>query len=147
MPWSRLLADRKVKTHVPTRREIDDLRSVVARDIADASIESLSSDRRFATAFNAALQLARIAVACAGYRVSATAHHQTSLEAAEIAMGSDVALLMTYFDTCRRRRSVVDYDMSGVVSDTEVREIIERTEHFRALVEAWIAANHPEFAT
>lgn len=145
MSWSRLLAERKVKPHVPTPREIDDLRAVVARDLADAAIRSLSADRRFATTYNAALQLARMAIACAGYRVSASAHHQASFEAVEIAMGASATPFAVYFDTCRRRRSVVDYDMSGVVSDTEVAEIIEQAHGFRSLVEGWIEANHPPF--
>jgi hypothetical protein len=37
---------------------------------ADAAIPALSEDRRFATAYNAALQTAKMAIACAGYRVA-----------------------------------------------------------------------------
>jgi hypothetical protein len=37
----------------------------------------LSSDRRFSTAYNAALQAANMAIACAGCRVTAkTGHHK-----------------------------------------------------------------------
>lgn len=56
------------------------MRELIARDLADAGVAGLSADRRFATAYNAALQAANMAVACAGYRITArTGHHQVSL--------------------------------------------------------------------
>jgi hypothetical protein len=45
-----------------------DARALIARDLADASLAGLSADRRFATAYNAALQAANMAIACAGYK-------------------------------------------------------------------------------
>jgi hypothetical protein len=42
------------------------MRALVARDLADARVPEVSADRRFATAYNAALQAAAMAVACAG---------------------------------------------------------------------------------
>jgi len=42
------------------------MRALVARDLADAHVRGLSADRRFATAYNAALQTANMAIACAG---------------------------------------------------------------------------------
>ena len=71
MSWKQLLAGRKVHTHQTSKQELDELRAVVKRDLADAALPALSEDRRFATAYNAALQAARMAVACAGYRVCA----------------------------------------------------------------------------
>lgn len=41
------------------------MRALIARDLADASLAGLSADRRFATAYNAALQAANMAIACA----------------------------------------------------------------------------------
>ena len=57
------------------------MRQLIARDLEDACVAGLSADRRFATAYNAALQAANMAVACAGYRITAarTGHHQVSL--------------------------------------------------------------------
>ena len=39
----------------PVRQELTEIRRLVARDLADAAIPALSEDRRFATAYNAAL--------------------------------------------------------------------------------------------
>ena len=47
------------------------MRALIARDLADAAVPGLSADRRFATAYNAALQVANTAIASAGYRVTA----------------------------------------------------------------------------
>jgi hypothetical protein len=41
------------------------MRALIARDLADASLAGLSADRRFATAYNAALQAANMAIAYA----------------------------------------------------------------------------------
>src|SRR5687768_495220 len=90
MSWQSLLQAQKIRPHSTSRKEIEDLRAVVERDLQDAKIEALSADRRFATAYNAALQLAKIVLACAGYRVVGPAHHQTTFEALEIAMGPSV---------------------------------------------------------
>jgi hypothetical protein len=38
---------------------LDELRAVVARDLEDATVQELSDDRRFAAAYNAALQAAK----------------------------------------------------------------------------------------
>jgi len=46
------------------------LRPVIERGLADAAVPALSADRRFATAYNAALQAATMVIACAGYRTS-----------------------------------------------------------------------------
>ena len=121
------------------------MRAVVARDLADAAIPALSADRRFATAYNAALQTATMAVACAGYRTSGLGHHQTTFEAAEIALGSGSAALIAYFDACRRKRNTVDYDRAHVATDTEAEEIVARAEDFRRLTEHWIGQNYPPF--
>ena len=67
------------------------MRALIARDLADASLAGLSADRRFATAYNAALLAANIAIACAGYRiVSKVGHHRVSLESTKLVLGRAV---------------------------------------------------------
>jgi hypothetical protein len=135
-----------VQRHTPSRHELDGLRAVVERDLSDAQVPGLSTDRKFATAYNAVLQLAKMAIACAGYRVVGQGHHLTTFEAVELAMGRSVVRLTTYFETCRRKRNMLDYDIANVATDTEVRELMEKAEEFRQLVEQWIAQHYPQFA-
>lgn len=144
--WNGLLQSRRAKKHQTSRSEINGLRAIVERDLQDASVQTLSPDRRFATAYNAALQLATIIVACAGYRVTGTGHPQTTFEGLEIVMGEPVAAYAAYFDACRRKRNQVDYTLAFVATETEVRQLLHQTRAFRQVVEDWLAANHPEMA-
>jgi uncharacterized protein (UPF0332 family) len=116
------------------------------RDLTDAAIEGLSTVRCFATAYNAVLQLSKIAIACAGYRVTSGAgHHQKSFEAVKVAIGKRVEALADYFETCRRKRNHIDYDASEVVTETEAEELLEKSKEFQELVEEWIVKHHPTF--
>jgi len=113
--------------------------------LSDGQVPGLSTGCQFATAYSAVLQLAKMAIACAGYRVVGQGHHVTTSEAVELAMGHRVALLTSYFETCRRKRNMLDYDMANVATDTEVRELMEKAQAFQQLVEQWIAQQYPQF--
>lgn len=145
MSWQSLLAERRVHLHLTSRQELDDLRDVVARDLQDARVPGLAADR-FATAYNAVLQIGKMVIACAGCRAGGVGHHQTTLEAIELAMGPGLAKLAAYFGTCRRKRNIVDYDMAHVASKMEADELIRQADGFRQLAEDWIAANYPHLA-
>lgn len=56
MSRKKLLQSDKVHRNTTSRQELTEIRRLVARDLADATITALSEDRRFATAYNAALQ-------------------------------------------------------------------------------------------
>lgn len=143
MSWQQLLAANRVRRHATSRQELMDLRAVIARDLQDAAVAGLSADRRFATAYNAVLQLTKIVIACAGYRVVGLGHHQTTFEALELAMGPSIASIAAYFDTCRRKRNLVEYDLANVATETETEELLRQAQQFAQTVEAWIAQNHP----
>lgn len=142
MTWTQLLANNEVLRHKTSKKELDKLRSVIARDLADASLGGVSADRRFATAYNAALQTAKMAIACAGYRVVAAGHHRISFEIVKLAIGKVADPYGDYFDRCRRKRNVIDYDDAFVATDTETQEIVAKAKEFANVVEQWIAKNH-----
>ena len=86
------------------------MRALIARDLADAAIAGLSSDRRFATAYNAALQAADMAISCAGCRiVSKVGHHRVSCESVKLVLGKLADKYADYFESCRRKRNTIDY--------------------------------------
>jgi hypothetical protein len=144
MSWQRLLAEHKVKRHTTSRQELQALRSLIARDLADSAIEALSADRRFATAYNAALQTAKMAIASAGYRIAnVPGHHKLTFEAGRIALGPSAYRSLDYFETCRRKRNVIDYDHAAVATETETEEIVAESRMFYDAVEQWIAVHHP----
>lgn len=106
MSLAALLASRHIERHLTTSSELGALRKLIARDVADALVPGLSADRRFATAYNAALQLSKMVLACAGYRASTTrpGHHQTTFEGAGLVLGAAARQLTDYFETCRSEK-------------------------------------------
>ncbi len=139
MNWSDLLANGTIRKHRTNDQEITELKAIVDRDLRDAAIDSLSSDRRFATAYNAMLQLATMVIAIAGYRVLArTGHHSTTIEALKIAMGDEIEGIASYLDLCRRKRNIVEYNRANIVSDSEVQEALTQAKDFAVLVKNWI---------
>lgn len=49
-----------------------------------------------------------------------------------------------YFDSCRKKRNVADYDAAGMISDAEVKELLEEIECFRNDVLSWLDREHPD---
>jgi uncharacterized protein (UPF0332 family) len=147
MSWNALLDKREVVPHTTSAQELNNLRALIARDLADAAIAALSPDRRFATAYNAALHCGTIVVACSGYRVSARAgHHAVTFEAAQLAIGASASPFIDYFDACRRKRNTIDYQNTSVATATEAVEIQRKATEFLLLVETWVKTQHPAFS-
>ena len=146
MTWNQLLQQDRVQQHSTGKQEIDKLRQVVARALADASVTAISADLRFQTGYNAILQLATIAIHCAGYRVKGREHHKTTFAALPLAMGNAVDAQAAYFDTCRRKRNIATYDKAGLISETEVEDLIQQAALFQHDLEEWINNNHPRLA-
>jgi hypothetical protein len=147
MSWKQLLAENRVHSHRTSKQELDGLRELISRDLADAAIKGLSSDRQFATAYNAALQTAKMAIACAGYRLANTpGHHRLTFDAARLALGASAARSLDFFEACRRKRNVIDYDQASVATETEASEVAVEAGSFLEFVEQWIKTYHAKLA-
>jgi hypothetical protein len=144
MSWKQLLQDDKIHRHTTGRQELTEIRRLVARDLADAAIPALSEDRRFAIAYNAAPQSAKMAIACAGYRIaSVPGHHRLTFEGATLALGKSAKPLADYFDACSRKRNEVDYTGATIATSTEADELLLHAKSFVDMVEQWIEFSHP----
>jgi hypothetical protein len=147
MSWEKLLANRLIKPHKTDLIEITQLREIVVRDLKDARIKELSIDRRFACLYSAALQLAHMVTACDGYRVSAVVgHHKTSFEVLKLSIGNSISPFAAYFDVCRRKRNIVEYDGSSIITETELVEIQSMVLEFQDIIENWIKKNYPKLS-
>lgn len=134
----------KLRAQPASASEVAALRRVILRDLRDARLAGLSADRRFATAYNAALQAARLMIAAAGYRLSSDAgHHRLAFEIAGMLLAPEAGALMAYFDVCRRKRNQIDYDHASVASETEADELCEKADEFRKLALEWVLRTHP----
>lgn len=108
MSLANWLKEGRLKGHKTSAREVAELLKLVDRDLADSAIKEISADRRFATAYNAVLQLATIALHAAGYRTAKTGHHWTTMKAMPEVMGPEFRGRADYFNTCRATRHVTD---------------------------------------
>lgn len=144
MPYERLLREGRIRSHCTNRQEVASLFQVVERDLADAAITALSADRRFATAYNAALQAATAVMYSEGYRAHSVGHHATVFEFLDEALGSDAAQWASYFDDCRRKRNRADYVGVGGISITEAEDLLKDARAFVVLARQWVHVHHPE---
>ena len=147
MSLQAFLTSDRLKQHTTSALELRNLRAVVKREVQDADVIGLSTDRKYACSYNAALQLAHMAIACAGYRTNPNkpGHHRTTFEVVEIILGSPAAPLTAYFDICRQKRNKVDYDSAQLVTETEMNEIRSKVTEFEQLIEDWITRTYPQF--
>lgn len=144
MPYDRLLRSGKIRPYHTNPQEIAGLFAVAERDLADAAIPALSVDRRYATAYNAALQTAMAVMYAEGYRAHNLGHHSTAFEFLREAMGGEITQLADYFDDCRRKRNRADYVGVGGISLTETEDLLREARVFVGLARAWIFDHHPE---
>lgn len=143
MSYERLLREEKIYAHRTSKREIEDLFEIAQRDLKDASIKTLSADRRFATAYNAALQAATIVMNCEGFRTAGLAHHSITFQFMKAALGKEFAELADYFDRCRRKRNITDYDRAGRVTEKEANDLLREATNFVKHVKRWVKTKHP----
>ncbi|MFQ6102508.1 MAG: SAV_6107 family HEPN domain-containing protein [Anaerolineae bacterium] len=143
-PYARLVREGRVRPHHTNSAEIDGLFAVVGRDLADAAIETLSADRRFATAYNAVLQAATALMYAEGYRTTGPGHHRTTFDFLGAISAAEFGDLAAYFDDCRRKRNKADYVGVGYVSFAEAEYLLEEARKFAAMARSWIRDRHPE---
>jgi hypothetical protein len=143
--WTELL-NRKCVTADPTSKgEIDNLRSIVSRSLANVAVAGLSTDIRFILAYDGARTLSLMIVRAEGYRPrSVGGHYNTfiALEAADPAF----ATLSSYFNNCRMLRNQSEYDFAGGVSDADADQLLREVKKFATDAEAWIKVRHPHLA-
>lgn len=143
--FQRWVEAGRLRRHRTTPREIGDLLAVAARDLADAHVSATSIDRRFATAYSAALQLATVVLAASGYRVSAQrGHHAVTIQALPELLGPGATPLADFLDSCRTLRNTSDYDRVGAVTERDLAELLDEVERFRRQALDWLTSAHPK---
>jgi hypothetical protein len=133
-----------VTSHKTSPKEITELLSIAARDLADSQTKGLSPDSQLGIAHNAALQVATAALAASGYRASREAHHYRVIQSLRHTIGANPDLV-AQLDSFRKKRNISDYDRAGAVSDQEAKEMFILAKTLRETVISWLKKNHPEF--
>ncbi len=143
MSLRKLLGQGKLKLHKTSKEEISNLFKLANRDLSDSQVEGLSTDRKFATAYNAILQLATILIYAKGYKPHGIGHHFTVFQVMKEILGNNYYELADYFDSCRAKRNITDYDYAGGISETEAEELIREAKEFLKVVLKWVKTNYP----
>jgi len=91
------------------------------------------------------LQLATLVLYAAGYRTGrGESKHYRIIQALPLVMGQRFSAIRDYFDNCRRKRNVTEYDAAGTVSQKEAEDLLRTVQGFKAEVETWLRQNHPD---
>lgn len=143
MDFNRWLAEERLRTHETDKVEIRGLLDIAQRDLKDAAIQNVSTDRRFLIAYEAALTLATIPLYCRGYETYGKGHHWLTFRLLPEVMGDEYSDLAGYFDQCRIKRNVGTYDRGGQISDLEVDELQSEVVSFQAEIVDWLKRNYP----
>lgn len=146
MTWTDLRNKKLVDRHKTSKEELADLRNAVQRNLSDATVSQLSADNRFGLAYEGALLLAKMAIACAGYRVKGQGAHHTTFVALKLALGTEINITANYLERCRRMRNKLSYDAAGVATERDVAELLAKAASLQETVEKWIAEKYPQFA-
>jgi uncharacterized protein (UPF0332 family) len=128
-----------------SKKEIGNLLIVIRMDLRDAKLKGLSVDRKFATAYNAALQSATILLYCSRYKPRGIGHHFVVFQAMKDIMGKAYYDLADYFDACRAKRNITDYDYAGAISKAEAQELVKEAETFLNAVMNWLKQSYPKY--
>jgi hypothetical protein len=123
--------------------EVTAILALADRDLEQSQIPGLSADWQLGTAYNAALQCARAALAACGYRVRRRpGQHYWTIRSLEFTIGLDAATV-DVLDGFRRKRHAAEYERPGCVSVGEANQMLAMARTLRADVQAWLAAHHP----
>jgi hypothetical protein len=137
------LDNRWLVLHEPSPEEVADLLAVVERDLTDAAIRGLSPDWRLGIAYNAALQLATLALAAEGFRPGRERAHERAIQSLRFTVGAEPELVATV-DGVRRKRNLSNYERAGSASVSEAQEVYAIATKLREDVLAWLRRHHPE---
>lgn len=142
MSLKNLLNEGVLKKHQTNKKEIYDLFSIVDRDLEDSVIPDLSTDRRFATIYNAVLQTVTALLHCEGYRISGYGHHANTFLFLKHYNKGEFKVEAAYFDQCRTKRNLTDYDYAGSISETECEELLKEATQFIEKIKKILMEKH-----
>lgn len=135
------LANGWIVAHSPSAQEIADLFAIVDRDLTDAATPRLSDDWRLGITYNAALQLATIALAAEGYRAARERHHERTILSLRDTIGAKRGTV-DLLDVIRRKRNQANYEVAGSTSAREANELYGVVEELRSDVVKWLRKKH-----
>ena len=128
----------------PDSTSIARLLAAARRNIADATIMTVSAENRFDAAYKAIMQLANASLQANGFRTltSKPGHHMTMIQllGQTLGLGKETVIIL---DALRKQRNVADYT-SDIVPESAARDCLMHAENLLQNVNRWLKANRPE---
>lgn len=139
MKYDNLLKAGKIKKQQISGDEIKRALSRAERDLKTArSVMAGDWDWGFAIAYNAVLQASRALMFAKGYRPASHEGHKNTFAFMRVAMGKTYEDLITYFDRVRNKRNQAMYDVAGMISEAEAKNLFKMAVDFVALIKKLI---------
>src|SRR6185503_10285901 len=132
-----------LRPHKTSGKEVAGLLAIVERDLVDAEGE-ISADWRFGIAYNAALKLCTILLDASGYRPERALQHYRTIAALPLVLGNERKDDADYLETCRTKRNAAEYEMAGVATEKDAKELVEFVKDLREDVLNWLNKHHTE---
>ena len=140
MKYDALLKSGKIKKQQISREEIERALFRAERDLKTArSVMAGDWDWGFAIAYNAVLHASRAFMFAEGYRPTTHEGHKNTFAFMRVAMGRSYEDLITYFDRVRNKRNQAMYDVAGIISETEAKNLFKMAVDFVALIQKIIS--------
>ncbi|PIS30964.1 MAG: hypothetical protein COT43_00695 [Candidatus Marinimicrobia bacterium CG08_land_8_20_14_0_20_45_22] len=145
MSLSEWLKNGWLKPYQPNPQKIRNMLNLIRRDLRDCQSTEISTDWRFAIAYNAALTSCLIALHCRGYEVTrGQSEHYRAIQSLTLTMGEEFSTIKNYMNACRNKRNISDYESAGTVSETEAQELFATASDLFTALENWLRENYPE---
>ena len=136
MRYEELLKAGRIREERISRAEVDHALDRAKRDLRTARrIMTDDCDWGFAVAYNAVLQASRAYMFADGYRPASVEAHKNTFAFMRIALGKEYEDLITYFDRMRTKRNQAIYDIAGLITETEARDLLARATEFVKLIQ------------
>jgi uncharacterized protein (UPF0332 family) len=115
--------------------EVQQALSRADRDLITArKIMAEDWDWGFAVTYNAVLQASRAYMFSQGYRPSHNEGHKNTFSFMMIFMDREYSALVSYFDRMRNKRNQAIYDVAGLITETEARNLFAKATEFVKLI-------------
>lgn len=123
-----------------TKRLLDS----ATRHIADAKVQAISAETRFACAYTAIRMLADVGLHAHGYRTltSKPGHHQTAIQTLPTTLGIDSQTVIR-LDKLRKQRNLTEYT-GDLIPESAVTECLSQAESLYVAVHYWLKANRSD---
>jgi uncharacterized protein (UPF0332 family) len=140
MSYDELLKTRRIRREQISDEEIRHAMERADRDLKTARTVMASDwDWGFSIAYDAVLQASRAYMFAQGYRPASAEAHKNTFAFMRLAMGKAHEDLIAYFDRMRNKRNQAIYDVAGLITETEARNLFSHATDFVKLVRAKLA--------